>query len=267
LHEKYTLENGSERDRNGVDLNTGAIIASLLYGKGDFQESLKYAFNFGWDADCNAATVGTIIGVTYGYKKVMNHNDRYNPDWEIVDRYRNTTRENMPMDETITSFADRIIEIFELVNEKNGGSRIVVDKVMVYKIPEEKPESVISLNASSTAGLIMSGDINEELGRLLSSKVKEERARGCYIAVCLDLYPQLSKKYPLEWKQAANDLGGYWKIITNIFDGNDSRWDFKSRVSIRAKFVAAGFKPTKQKFTQDEVWEDMEFWKDPSTLY
>jgi hypothetical protein len=62
LRDKYTQEGGNIRDINGFELNTGAIIASLLYGERDFAESLKYAFNFGWDADCNAATVGTIKG-------------------------------------------------------------------------------------------------------------------------------------------------------------------------------------------------------------
>jgi hypothetical protein len=30
-----------------------------------------------------------------------------------IDRYKNTTRENMPTDETITSFADRLIDLAE----------------------------------------------------------------------------------------------------------------------------------------------------------
>ena len=51
------------RDRNGYELNTAATIAALLYGNGDFQETLRHAFNFGWDCDNTAATAGTIIGV------------------------------------------------------------------------------------------------------------------------------------------------------------------------------------------------------------
>ena len=95
----------------------------MLYGKGDFAESVKVTYNFGWDPDCTAAAVGTIIGVIDGYRKMMNHNDRFDPDWLIVDRYKNTTRNNMPMDETITSFCDRMVELFEMVNEANGGGK------------------------------------------------------------------------------------------------------------------------------------------------
>src|SRR5690606_39461115 len=103
LKEKYTQENGRTRDRNGSELNTGAILGAMLYGDGDFSETVKLAFNFGWDADNNAAQVGTILGVMDGYRKMMSNG------WMIVDRYKNTTRDNMPMDETITSFADRLV--------------------------------------------------------------------------------------------------------------------------------------------------------------
>lgn len=147
LKEKYTQEEGKIRDWNGYELNTRSIIAALLYGKGDFAESVKFAFNFGWDADCNAATVGTIVGVTYGYQRIMHQNDNYNPEWLIVDRYDNTSRDNMPMDETITGFADRIIELFEMVNESNGGAKTLVNNTMVYQIPLETPAPVVKLSS------------------------------------------------------------------------------------------------------------------------
>jgi hypothetical protein len=44
------------------------------------------------------------------------------------------TRENMPMDETITSFADRLVELFERVNEHNRGSKPVSGSTVVYSI-------------------------------------------------------------------------------------------------------------------------------------
>ncbi len=90
LKEKYSKYNGEMRDRNGYELNTGSVIAALLYGEGDFVKTLNTAFNFGWDADCNAATAGTIVGVMKGYRWMLAQG------WQIVDRYKNTTRENMP---------------------------------------------------------------------------------------------------------------------------------------------------------------------------
>ena len=63
VKEKYVRFGGAMRDKNGYELNTASVIAALLYGQGDPAQTLQTAFNFGWDADCNAATAGTIVGV------------------------------------------------------------------------------------------------------------------------------------------------------------------------------------------------------------
>ena len=91
LKEKYTLENGGIRDRNGSKLNAGAVLGGILYGQGDFSETFKFTVNFGWDADCDAATSCTVLGVIKGYRFMMSQG------WQIVDRYRNETRDKMPI--------------------------------------------------------------------------------------------------------------------------------------------------------------------------
>ena len=68
---------------------------ALLFGGGDLAETLRIAFNFGWDADNSAATAGTIVGVVKGYRWLLSQ------EWQIVDRYKNTSRQNMPNDEKI----------------------------------------------------------------------------------------------------------------------------------------------------------------------
>jgi hypothetical protein len=261
LKEKYTREEGRDRDRNGHEINTGCVIAALLYGKGDFVESEKSAFNFGWDADCNAATVGTIVGVTYGYRRMMHQNDRYNPEWQIVDRYKNTTRDNMPMDETITSFADRIIELFEMVNESNGGVKSLVNNNMVYQIPIESPAQVIKLTPVENQKQLLRKEFGKQINEDLVNGNKEERARAVYMAICLDLNTDLAKNNPKEWSQACADLSGYWKIMNNVF--YDSFQDLKL---FHEKFKMAGFKKPARKYSDAEIYNDKVFWKDPSEL-
>ena len=260
IHDKYTREDGKIRDMNGFELNTSAIIASLLYGKGDFQETLKHAFNFGWDADCNAATVGTILGVIYGYRKMMTQSRKHEPLWQIVDRYSNVTRDNMPMDETITSFADRLIELFELANENNGGSKKVKDNVVVYEIQSEKPSPVIFLAPDRK------NQLREEFREIiitdLNSNIREDRARAVFMAVCLDFSDELKKSYSKKWKEASYDLSGYWKIINNIYDG-----DFKGQIEFSQKLEKAGIRNLKRKYNDHEIYNDMEYWKAPETLY
>jgi len=50
--------------------NIGIIIIGLLYGKGDFSDSICIATNCGEDADCTAATIGSILGIIMGADKI-----------------------------------------------------------------------------------------------------------------------------------------------------------------------------------------------------
>lgn len=252
LREKYTQESDKIRDTNGSELNTGSIFGALLYGQGDFSETLKVAFNFGWDADNNAAQVGAIIGVMDGYRKMLANG------WRIVDRYENTTRDNMPLDETITSFSDRLIELFELVNTTNGGRKFIsTEGVPVYEINAEQPSPVVMIGAGE--------DLHESQETLVASLrtgSKVERARAAYLAVCLDLSPEISKKYPAEWTAAKQALSGYVKVMNNIFHGGD----FKSLEALQQKFIAAGFTAPAQRLSENEVYSEV-VWKDPKDLY
>ena len=62
--------------RQGWDApsNIGMIIIGLLYGQGDFDESICIAVNCGEDTDCTAATLGSIFGIMHGI-------DAFTPRW------------------------------------------------------------------------------------------------------------------------------------------------------------------------------------------
>jgi hypothetical protein len=264
LKEKYIVENGNIRATNGFELNTGSIIAALLYGEGDFSESLKHAFNFGWDADCNAATVGTIVGVIHGYKKMMNKNDPYQPNWNIVDRYRNVTRDNMPMDETITSFADRVVDLFEVVNLENGGKVVVQENIPGYLIPVEKPRPIRTMDPISVQRDALVNELESVMIEDLTSGDRERMARSAYIAVCLDQHETLKKRFPRQWKESMYHLSGYWRVMYNIFATGHN---FQDLQNLRAKFKAAGIVPNVKPFTLEEVWNGRELWKEPSQVF
>lgn len=264
LKEKYTLEDGNIRDTNGFELNTGSVIAALLYGNNDFAESLKVAFNFGWDADCNAATVGTILGVIYGYRNMMNHDDPFSPDWQIVDRYKNTTRENMPNNETITSFADRIVELFELANAINGGSSTLIDNIVVYKIFNEPPSPVRNLVNLNEQAEKLSAGMHAQIKMDLFSDQRKDRSRAAYMSVCFGLADTFAKEFPEQWAWACADLKGYWKIMNNIFS---KRHNFSELRLIRDKFIKAGFTSPLRDYSNQEVWNDRATWKSFDEIY
>ncbi len=112
---RWQTHGGGMRDKNGYELNTACVIAALLYGHKDFVETLRMAFNFGWDADCDGATAATIVGVMKGRHWMDDQG------WDIKDIYRNTTRDDMPNDETLTGLENLVVEAARITIEKNGG--------------------------------------------------------------------------------------------------------------------------------------------------
>jgi ADP-ribosylglycohydrolase len=53
--------------------NSGVIALALYYGNGDFSRTIEIATMSGWDTDCNAGNVGTILGVMTGSSGIPEH--------------------------------------------------------------------------------------------------------------------------------------------------------------------------------------------------
>jgi len=213
VKEKYSRYGGAMRDRNGYELNTASTIAALLYGKGDFQETLRTAFNFGWDADNTAATAGTIVGVIWGYRRMLQQG------WNIVDRYRNTKRERMPEDETITSFADRLIEIAEQNILEQGGERLTKGLVTHFRISVQQPKNIRPLPM-----------LEEERKRLrevwvdvISESILNEaastraKAQAAYLAISLDIVGMFHEKHPAAWQNAMGALAAFPQVAQVLY--------------------------------------------------
>lgn len=46
--------------------NIGFTLLALIYGKGDFIDTIMLALNCGYDTDCTCATAGAVLGIIYG---------------------------------------------------------------------------------------------------------------------------------------------------------------------------------------------------------
>ncbi len=239
LKERYSKYQGAMRDRNGYELNTGSIIAALLYGEGDLVRTLIMAFNFGWDADCNAATAGTMIGVMKGYRGMLAQG------WPIVDRYKNTTRENMPDDETITSFADRLTDLAERVIVEQGGRRLATNGRILYQIEAQKPRCVQRMEVPEAQTAALREKLQSEIIRTITQPAaRQELARAAYYAICLDLVPSLRQEHPEQWSNALAALNGYQNVMQAIFHHAPTPLGD----ALRQKAIAAGLqKPAARK--------------------
>jgi ADP-ribosylglycohydrolase len=233
IRDKYTLYESRTRNQNGYELCTAATVAALLYGEGDLVNTLIHAFNFGWDADNNAATAATIVGVTKGHRWMRQQ------DWEIEDSYRNTTRPSMPDDETITGFGDRIIEVACRVIVENGGSKIRSAGKDFYRISMQKPANVETRPDpdEQIAGLRIKLKPQIEAGFADGATVTQQ-ARAAYLVVCLGLADGLGSKDAEGWKRALNALEKYPKLLDVLFNKSPGPAGDK----LRTAALAAGLK-------------------------
>ena len=71
LYDKYghSADSSYYRYRYWIEstVNAGMTTLALLYGQGDFVDTVQIGVLGGWDADCNPATAGGLIGIVNGF--------------------------------------------------------------------------------------------------------------------------------------------------------------------------------------------------------
>jgi hypothetical protein len=242
VKEQYSRHVGAMRDRNGFELNTASVIGAWLYGQGDFVRTALMAFNFGWDADNNAATACTIVGVLKGHRWLMSQG------WNIQDVYRNTTRDQMPADETITRFGDRLIALAERVIAERGGRKTTQDGKPLYRIPVEPSANVEPLSDPAEQSVRLRAALKAGIEEaILRGTNQQHKACAAYEAICLDLAQPFREGHPVHWARALTALSAYPKVVQVLF--------YESPVSagdqLRQRALAAGLpKPAKR----ERIW-------------
>ena len=120
---------------NSTPLNGAAVCLALLYGHDDFYLTLQYAMAIGYDADCNAATAGTVVGARLGFKRIAAL-----PQFQMPDRYVNKTRPQLPAECKISEQAETLLRVAERVILANGGRHITVAGQPGYRIRLQSPK-------------------------------------------------------------------------------------------------------------------------------
>jgi hypothetical protein len=211
IRDKYTHNGGkNDSDRNGYELNTAAVVGALLYGAGDLKETLRLSFNFGWDADCNAAITGAIVGVMKGAKWIAAQG------WTIKDVYRNTVRDQMPGDETITGYGDKLIAVARLVIESQGGKLVTTGGRSVYRVRAEAP----GVGERLPQPLDRAAELKKALAPAIAKDLGGEprdRARAAYLALALGEADTLAAKRPDDWRAAMAELAKFPGVTKQIY--------------------------------------------------
>lgn len=235
LQAKYMTHGGGTRDSNGHELNTSAVLAALLYGRGDFVETLRLAFNLGYDADCNAATAGTVVGVIRGRKWMEAQG------WKVKDVYKNTSRPGLPTDETITGYGNRLVAVAARVIAESGGQVVTVDGKTVYRIRREAPANVEPLPKPLDRLAELRAALVPQIRKDLAGTPRD-RARAAYLALCMGEADAIRKDQPQAWAEAVEALRGYPNLVKSMAEGGPD-----PAVQPRFKAMAAALGPLPSK--------------------
>ena len=157
--------------------------------------------------------------------------------WPIVDRYRNTTRDNMPEDETITSFADRLIELAEQVITHGGGQRTVKDGRVSFVIVTESPRPVLKLVSADPQQTELVAGLSKQITEdLTTGTTVTDWARASYLAICLDMAASLQLDHPDEWQRGVKALEDQQRVLQVLFHHSA----VPAADGLRQRFIEAG---------------------------
>jgi hypothetical protein len=142
LYDNYQGNNSFGRYYNWVEstINTGATVLAILYGQGDFKNTVQIGVLAGWDSDCNPATAGGLIGIIKGFSNLPP--DLTDPNI-CGDVYKNVHRpylpnpeQSIPQYDTITNIATRLTDLAEQNILRNGGYIAGSGSTKTYHIPD-----------------------------------------------------------------------------------------------------------------------------------
>jgi len=135
LHAKWRKQR--KWNDNSTPVNGAAVCLALLYGNNDFYRTLQYAMALGYDADCNAATAGTVAGVWLGFRQIAAL-----PQFKMPDRYLNKTRPQLPAECKVTEQAETLLRVAERIILANGGARVTVAGQPGYRVKIQSPRLI-----------------------------------------------------------------------------------------------------------------------------
>ncbi|HEY8512857.1 MAG TPA: ADP-ribosylglycohydrolase family protein [Cyclobacteriaceae bacterium] len=110
-------------------LNAAYIALGLLYGNGDFTQTMEISTRAGQDSDCNPSSAGGILGTMIGYSKIPEYWKMGLADAEDID-FKYTT---MSLNDVYAMGFKHALQVIE----RNGGT--VSDDSVTIKVQRPEP--------------------------------------------------------------------------------------------------------------------------------
>ncbi len=230
---------GGPGGSNGYRTITAATLGALLHGRGDFVESIRLAFNFGWDADNISAMVGTIVGVIKGEDWIRAQG------WKIKNQYLNNRRPSLPRDWTIDGFAAMHFRLAHHLILKQGGKLVQLENGdHGYQIQAETPTNIEPLSKDLNRIESMRQTWLPRIRSDLGSSEEISLARAAYVTTCLGLTKALASDDPENWLRARNAFKPYYG---DFFE--DEQWPKTAREYFHS-VIFKGVIPVKHPLTE-----------------
>ena len=110
--------------------NTAGVITSLWFGEGNFERSMRIVSSFGYDVDCNAGEVGTVLGIILGIDRI--DSKWYEPFNGIIETYMKGFKKIK-----ITELVEKAMNSILRLNSNEKNIRFKKRKNDQYKIQEQ----------------------------------------------------------------------------------------------------------------------------------
>ncbi len=152
IYDHYHGADDYGRYRGWVEstINLANTVLALLYGQGDFEQTVRIGVLAGYDADCNPATAGGLIGLMLGYEALP-----ASLTGPATDHYQVLNRPGLPDYDTITNIAARLQAVTEQVIVATGGT--VADGIYTISADDPVTPDAELPDPSGPTGLI--GDV------------------------------------------------------------------------------------------------------------
>ncbi|MDP6380636.1 MAG: ADP-ribosylglycohydrolase family protein, partial [Phycisphaerae bacterium] len=135
IYDKYVGVDSKGRFRDWIEssMNLGLTTMAVLYGEGDFKETVKIGVLGGFDSDCNPATAGGLVGLIQGFSGLPSDLTSTASDDYDIQILLNTS----PTDTTISAVALGWQAVAESMILAAGGTIDGEGAARTYHIPDD----------------------------------------------------------------------------------------------------------------------------------